>query len=331
MAMAIAVAGRQIGFDSPPYVIAEVSCNHQGSIDRALEILRAAKVAGADAVKLQTFKPDTHTLDVRDDTFVIKGGLWDGRSLHDLYREAVTPWEWHSSLFEEGARLGIPVFSSPGSEAAVQFLEELDCPAYKVSSFEAVDLPLIERIARTGKPTIISTGVTGREEIAEAVAAFRNAGGKHLALLHCVSAYPAPAEEFNLRTIGELGRVFDVVTGLSDHTLGSAVAIAAVAHGASIIEKHVTLRRSDGGLDAAFSAEPEELRQLVDGCRTAWLATGEVHFGPTRSSEGNRLFRRSIYVARDIAAGETLTAANLCMRCAAAHRSTGSRSRRDHT
>ena len=311
--MNFSIAGRRIGPDSPPYVIAEVSCNHQGSMQRAIEIMRAAKAAGADAIKLQTFRPETHTLDVRDDTFVIKGGLWDGRSLYDLYTEAVTPWDWHAPLFAEAKSAGMTLFSSPGSEEAVEFLESLGCPAYKIASFEAVDLPLIERVARTEKPTIISTGVTGRDEIAEAVATFRDAGGKELALLHCVSAYPAPAEDYHLKTIVELERAFGVVAGLSDHTLGSAVAISATALGAAIIEKHVTLRRADGGLDAAFSAEPEELAQLVEGCRTAWEASGEAHFGATRSSESSRVFRRSIYVERDIAVGEVLTAENLCI------------------
>jgi pseudaminic acid synthase len=311
--MSFSIAGRHIGAACPPYVVAEVSCNHQGSLQRAIEIIQAAKAAGASAVKLQTFRPETHTLDVRDDSFVIKGGLWDGRFLYDLYCEAVTPWDWHAPLFEEARNLGITLFSSPGSEEAVDFLESLGCPAYKIASFEAVDLPLIERVARTGKPAIISTGVTARDEIAEAVVAFRGAGGRELALLHCVSAYPAPPEDFHLKTLAELGSAFDAVAGLSDHTLGSAVAIAATALGASIIEKHVTLRRTDGGLDAAFSAEPDELAQLVEGCRIAWEASGEVHFGATRSSEANRLFRRSIYVARDIASGEALTAENLCI------------------
>jgi N-acetylneuraminate synthase len=311
--MSFSIAGRQIGPDCPPYVIAEVSCNHQGSLQRAFEIIRAAKVAGADAVKLQTFRPETHTLDISNDQFVIKGGLWSGRSFYELYSEAVTPWEWHAPLFEEARNLGITLFSSPGSEEAVDFLDSLGCPAYKIASFEAVDLPLIERVAQTGKPAIISTGLTGRDEIGEAVAAFRGAGGRDLALLHCVSAYPAPPEDFHLKTIAELSGVFETVAGLSDHTLGSAVAIAATALGASIIEKHVTLRRMDGGLDAAFSSEPEELRQLVEGCHTAWEAAGEAHFGTTRSSEPNRIFRRSIYVARDIAAGEALTARNLCI------------------
>jgi pseudaminic acid synthase len=309
--MRFSIAGRQIGPDCPPYVVAEVSCNHQGSLDRAIEIVRAAKVAGADAVKLQTFRPDTHTLDLMSDQFVVGDGLWKGRSLYDLYCEAVTPWDWHAPLFDAARGFGITLFSSPGSEEAVDFLESLECPAYKIASFEAVDLPLIERVARTSKPTIISTGVTGRDEIAEAVTAFRAAGGGGLALLHCVSAYPAPPEDFHLKTIATLSGMFNVVTGLSDHTLGSAVAIAATALGASIIEKHVTLRRADGGLDAAFSAEPEELAQLVTGCKTAWEASGEAHFGTTSSSAANRAFRRSIYVARDIAAGETLTGENL--------------------
>jgi pseudaminic acid synthase len=311
--MRFSIAGRQIGPDCLPYMVAEVSCNHRGSLERAIAIVRAAKAAGADAIKLQTFRPETHTLDVKSGQFIIEGGLWDGRSLYELYCEAVTPWDWHAPLFEEAQSLGITVFSSPGSEEAVEFLESLGCPAYKIASFEAVDLPLIECVARTGKPAIISTGVTGRDEIGEAVAAFRGAGGTDLALLHCVSAYPAPPEDFHLKTIAELSCVFGTVAGLSDHTLGSAVAIAATALGASIIEKHVTLRRADGGLDAAFSAEPEELAHLIEGCRTAWEASGKPHFGTTRSSEPNSIFRRSIYVARDISAGEALTTDNLCI------------------
>ena len=304
--MRFSIAGRQIGPDCPPYVVAEVSCNHRGSLDRAIEIVRPQKRPARTRSSCRHFVQKLTRSKLNSGQFVIEGGLWNGRSLYDLYSEAVTPWDWHAPLFEEARRSGITLFSSPGSEEAVDFLEILlAVPAYKIASFEAVDLPLIERVARTGKPAIISTGVTGRDEIAEAVAAFRGAGGRDLALLHCVSAYPAPPEDFHLKTIAELGGMFDVVAGLSDHTLGSAVAIAATALGASIIEKHVTLRRADGGLDAAFSAEPEELMQLVQGCHTAWEASGEAHFGTTRSSEPNRIFRRSIYVARDIAAGET--------------------------
>lgn len=309
----IEIKNRRIGSAYAPYVIAELSCNHRGSLNRAIRLVHEASKAGADAVKLQTFKPETHTLDVEKEEFLIRAGLWKGRSLYELYQEAVTPWEWHERLFEEAAKLDLTLFSSPGSEEAVAFLEQLGCPAYKIGSFEAVDIPLIECVARTNKPTIISTGLITKEEIAEAETAFRSAGGRQLALLHCVSAYPAPAEEFHLKTVSELTRQFGVVAGLSDHTLGSAVAVAATALGAAIVEKHMTLSRDEGGLDAAFSAEPDEMRALVRGCRTAWQAAGAAHFGPTLSSRENKLFQRSIYVCRDIPAGETFSTGNLCI------------------
>jgi pseudaminic acid synthase len=308
---AIRIAGRAIGPGQPPYIVAELSANHGGSLERALAVMEAAKAAGADAVKLQTYTPDTITIDHRGPDFMIKGGLWDGRSLYDLYQEAYTPWDWHAALFAKGRELGITVFSTPFDETAVELLESLNTPAYKIASFELIDLPLIRRVAATAKPTVLSTGMASIEEIEEAVDTFRSAGGGAFMLLHCVSGYPTPADQSNLRRIPRLAERFDCPIGLSDHTHGVEVAIAAVALGASLIEKHFTLRRADGGPDAAFSLEPAELTMLAAGARGAFSALGSGGEARAEAEKATMVFRRSLYVVRDIAAGEVLTAENV--------------------
>jgi N-acetylneuraminate synthase len=305
-----AIADRQIGPAAPPFVIAELSGNHNGRLERALELIDAAADAGADAVKLQTYTADTITLDHDGPGFVIEEGLWAGRTLHDLYSEAFTPYEWHEALFERARVRGLIAFSSPFDETAVELLEKLNAPAFKIASFEATDLPLIRRAARSGRPLIISTGMTSFEEIAEAVGAARAAGAA-TALLHCVSAYPAAHADANLRMIPRLAQDFDCPAGLSDHTLGTAAAVAAVALGACIIEKHMTLARADGGPDAAFSLEPHEMRALVEDCRNAWEALGAQDYRRGAAETSNRQFRRSLYVVRNVAKGAVLTAADV--------------------
>ena len=307
----VTIAGRAMGAGEPPYIVAELSANHGGRLDHALAAMDAAKAAGADAIKLQTYTADTITIDHDGPEFRIKGGLWDGRRLHELYEEAHTPWDWHAALFAKGRELGIPVFSTPFDDTAVDFLETFDLPAYKIASFELVDLPLVRRIAATGRPTVLSTGMATPEEIAETVAVFRDAGGRDLVLLHCVSGYPTPAEQSNLRRIPALAAEFGCPIGLSDHTLGIEVAIAAVALDACLIEKHFTLRRADGGPDAFFSLEPDELAALVHGCKAAFQSLGTGAPGRSEVEKSNMMFRRSVYVVRDIVAGEPFTAQNV--------------------
>jgi pseudaminic acid synthase len=309
--VAIEIAGRMVGTSHPPYVVAELSANHGGSIERALAVMEAAKVAGADAVKLQTYTADTITIDHDGADFRIDGGLWDGRRLYELYEEAHTPWEWHDALFAKGRELGIPVFSTPFDETAVSFLEKYDPPAYKIASFEMIDHPLVHCVAAAGRPVIMSTGMASPEEIAESVAVFRSAGGRDLVLLHCVSGYPTPAEQTNLRRIHELANQFGCPVGLSDHTLGTEVAVASVALGACLIEKHFTLRRADGGPDSAFSLEPDELGKLVHGAKLAFAALGTGEPARADVEAANMVFRRSIYVVRDVGPGESFTDQNV--------------------
>ena len=303
------IQGREIGAGHPPFVIAELSGNHNASLDRALRLIDAAAAAGAEAIKLQTYTRDTITLDHDGPGFHIEGGPWAGRTLHDLYGEAQTPYEWHEALFAHARAQGLIVFSSPFDYTAVDLLESLDAPAFKIASFEAIDLPLIRRAARSGKPLIVSTGMTTEAEIEEALAA---AGGpERTALLHCVSAYPASFADANLRAIPMLAERFGCPVGLSDHTPGTAAAVTAIALGACIIEKHFTLARADGGPDSAFSLEPDELKRLVDDCRHAWEALGDPVLRRGEVERGNMQFRRSLYVVRDVTAGATLTNADI--------------------
>ncbi len=302
------IDSREIGPGVCPYVIAEMSANHNGKLENALRIIEEAKKAGADAVKVQTYRPDTITLNCDSEDFRIHGGLWDGRTLYELYEEAHMPWDWHAPLFAHARKLGITIFSSPFDNTAVDLLEDLNTPAYKIASFEAVDLPLIKYVASTGKPMIISTGMADADEIQEAIDAAREGGCKELAILHCVSGYPAPAADYNLRTIPDLIQRFGLVTGLSDHTLDNTTAITSVAMGASIIEKHFTLNRSGGGPDDSFSLEPAELAALCKDSKTAWAALGKVDYGRKSSEQGNVKFRRSLYFVKTMKSGETVTA-----------------------
>ncbi|MGA7752703.1 MAG: pseudaminic acid synthase [Candidatus Sulfotelmatobacter sp.] len=312
MAEQITIGQKTIGMGFPVYVIAEVSANHHQKYEEAVKIIAAAKNAGADAVKLQTYTADTITISSDKEYFRVGGGtLWDGRNLHDLYREAYTPWEWHPRLKQVANDLGLDLFSTPFDNSAVDFLEVMKVPAHKVASFEIVDIPLIKKIARTGKPMIMSTGMATVEEIDEAVQAARSAGATQIALLKCTSAYPAAAEEMNLRTIPELSRRFGVPAGLSDHTTGVAVPIAAVALGACIIEKHLTLSRSEPGPDSAFSLEPHEFKAMVDSVRIAEKALGDVQFGCSPKEASSRVFRRSLFVVQDVKRGERFTEENV--------------------
>lgn len=307
------IDGRQIGGEPPhTFLIAELSANHGGHLETALGIVRAAAEAGVDAIKLQTYRADTITIDGDSEHFRISSGtVWDGRTLFDLYEEAHTPWEWHRPIRDEALRHGLTWFSSPFDPTAVEFLESLDIPAYKIASFEIVDIDLIECVAATGKPLIMSTGMATYDEIAEAVAAARGAGATDIALLKCTSAYPSPPEEIHLRTIPDMAASFDVPVGLSDHTMGIAVPVAAVALGAVLVEKHVTLRRADGGPDSGFSLEPDELAEMVAQVRVAEMALGQVNYEPTAMEAANRSLRRSLFVVKDVREGETFTEANV--------------------
>jgi N-acetylneuraminate synthase len=307
----IEIAGRRIGPDHPPYVICELLGNHNGSLDRALQMVDAAAATGCDAIKIQTYTADTITLDVDRPEFRIHGGLWDGRSLYELYQEAHTPFEWHAAIFERAAQRGVTIFSSPFDETAVDLLSGLGAPAYKIASFEAVDLPLIRYAAAKGKPLIISTGMANLEEITAARDAALAAGAPGVLLLHCVSSYPATFADANVRTIPDMAARFGSPIGLSDHTPGTAAAVAAVALGACAVEKHFTLARADGGPDAAFSLEPAEFTALVTDTKDAWAALGKAHYDVLGSERGSLLFRRSLYVTADVKAGEPLTRANV--------------------
>ena len=303
----IEIDGRKIGPEYNPYIIAELSANHNGDINRAFKILEMAKESGADAIKIQTYTQDTLTIDCNKEEFRIKGGLWNNRTLYDLYTEAHMPWEWHKPLFDKAAALDLTIFSSPFDQTAVDLLEELGSPAYKIASFEAIDIPLIEYVAKTGKPMIISTGMANKKEIKEAVDAAHGAGCNQLIVLHCVSGYPAPANDYNLATIPDMRKRFDVLTGLSDHTIDNTTALTSIALGACVIEKHVTLDRNGGGPDDSFSLEKEELEQLCRDSKIAWQATGKINYERKESEKGNMVFRRSLYIVKDIKAGEILT------------------------
>ncbi len=302
------INGRLIGPDQRPYIIAELSANHNGSLERALQTIDAAKRSGADAIKLQTYTADTMTIDCDAPDFMIKGGLWDGLKLYDLYKWAETPYEWHEAMFEHARKIGITVFSTPFDETAVDLLEGLNTPAYKMASFELVDLPLIRYVASTGKPMIMSTGMASEAEIEEAVTTARDTGCKDLVLLHCISSYPAPMDQANLRQIPELAERFGVLTGLSDHTMGTTASVAAIALGACLIEKHFTLSRADRGPDSEFSLEPADLKRLCTETKDAWQALGSTGFERQKAEEGSKVFRRSLYFVKDLPAGHVITA-----------------------
>lgn len=309
----ITIGDKLIGEGHTPFIVAEMSGNHNQSLERALEIVEAAARAGANAVKLQTYTADTLTIDSEGDDFFIHdaGSLWKGRRLYDLYRQAYTPWEWHEAIFKRCSELGLVAFSTPFDETAVDFLESLNAPAYKIASFENIHLPLIKKAASTGKPIIISTGMATEVEVQEALDTAREAGCRNIILLKCTSTYPATPENTNLMTIPDMRERFQVHVGISDHTLSIGVSIAAVALGAVMIEKHLTTSRSEGGVDAAFSLEPDEMRRLVDEARRSWQALGTIHYGPVDEEKRSLRFRRSIYVVKDIKKGERFTKENI--------------------
>jgi len=303
----IIIDGKKIGVEHPPYIIAELSANHNGSLDRAFATIEMAKAMGASAIKLQTYTADTMTIDCDNEYFQIRGGLWDGYNLYQLYKWAQTPFEWHKAMFAHAKKIGITVFSTPFDETAVDLLERLDCPAYKIASFEATDLPLIEKVAKTGKPLIISTGMADENEINDLVNTAKSAGCRELVLLHCISAYPAPIAQSHLNTIPDIAKRWRVIPGLSDHTLGISVPITAVALGACLIEKHVTLSRKDKGPDSEFSLEPDELKELVEQSQLAWQAKGNAGYERKPAEEANLKFRRSLFFVKDIISGTTIT------------------------
>lgn len=309
----IDIQSKKIGADYPPFVVAEMSGNHNQSLERALKIVEAAAKAGAHGIKLQTYTADTMTLDINERQFYIDNpnSLWHGNSLYQLYQQAYTPWEWHKPIFERCHELGIIGFSTPFDATAVDFLESLKVPCYKIASFENTDLPLIRKVASTGKPMIISTGMATVSELDETVRTARDAGCKDLLLLKCTSTYPATPENTNLLTIPHMRDLFNVQVGLSDHTMGIGVAVASVAFGATFIEKHFTLCRADGGVDSAFSMEPEEMQQLVTETERAWQALGNIRYGATEAEKGSLVFRRSLYITQDMKAGDIFTPDNL--------------------
>lgn len=309
----IQIGNKMIGSEYKPFIIAEMSGNHNKSLERALELVELAAQAGVDALKLQTYTPDTITLNVHTGDFFIssEGNLWEGNSLYNLYKESYTPWEWHKTIFDKATELDLLAFSSPFDETAVDFLETLNVPAYKIASFENVDLPLIRKVARTGKPTIISTGMATAAEIDEAVRAFRAEGNDQLVLLKCTSTYPATPTNSNISTIPHMRELFGTEIGLSDHTMGVGVSVAAVTLGATVIEKHFTTSRADGGVDSAFSMEPHELKMLVEETERAWQSLGSVSYGPTSAEKDSTKFRRSLYIGEDLKAGDILTVENL--------------------
>jgi pseudaminic acid synthase len=311
MTKTLQINQRKIGAGHPVYIIAEISANHNQDFEQALQIVHAAKQAGADAIKLQTYTPDTITVDSDLEPFRVKGTIWDGRNLYDLYGEAYTPWDWQPKLQAAAYELGMDLFSSAFDKTAVDFLEEMNVPVHKIASFEIVDIPLIRYMAKTGKPIIISTGMATLAEIDEAVQAVYETGNTQLALLKCNSGYPAPPEEMNLRTIPHLEAAFDTVVGLSDHTLGIEVAVASVALGACLIEKHITLSRDVRGPDSAFSLEPHEFKAMVDAVRVTEKALGRVHYGASEKEKASRAFRRSLFVVKDMEAGEVFTEENV--------------------
>ena len=307
------IAGIKIGLDYKPFIIAEMSGNHNQSLERALEIVEAASEAGADALKLQTYTADTITLNISDGDFFIKdnNSLWEGRSLYELYQEAYTPWEWHEPIMKRATDLGMLCFSTPFDDSAISFLEDLNVPAYKIASFENTHLPLIKKAASTGKPMIISTGMASISEIDEMVQTMRDVGCNQFVLLKCTSTYPATPKNSNVLTIAHMKDLFNCEVGLSDHTMGVGASIAAVAHGATVIEKHFTLNRTDGGVDSAFSIEPEEMKSLVIETERAWQSLGKITYGAIEAEKGSSVFRRSLYIAEDMKKGEIMNKKNL--------------------